>query len=74
MELWEEQNKLGELAKTAKEGDSYLGDNGYWKFQNGKWVAQWVRVQGRRISGEEYERDEQADSMGYDLSIKRGNY
>jgi len=73
-EIWQARIKLNDLAKTAKEGDTYMGDSGYWKFHNGKWVTQWVTIQGRRISGREYEKSEQEDVMGYDLSTERGNY
>ena len=73
-ELWEEEEIISNLAKTAKEGDTYLGDSGYWKFQNGRWVTQWVRIQGQMISGEEYEKGRETDKMGYDLERKRGDY
>lgn len=73
-ELWEEEEIISNLAKTAKEGDTYLGDSGYWKFQNGRWVTQWVRIQGQRINGEEYEKSRETAKMGYDLERKRGDY
>lgn len=73
-ELWEEQKILDELAKTAKEGEVYLGDSGYWKFQNGRWVTQWVRIQGHRLSGEEYEKNNSDWEGGYNLNRERGNY
>jgi hypothetical protein len=73
-ELWEEQKILDKLAKTAKEGDLHMGDSGYWKFQNGRWVTQWVLVQGRMIKGEQYEKEDQEDLVGYDLHIEKGNY
>jgi len=73
-ELWEEQKILDELTKTAKEGDTYLGDSGYWKFQNGKWRTQWVRIQGHRISGEDYEKSYSGWEGDYSLSKEQGNY
>lgn len=73
-ELWEERKILDKLAKTAKEGDSYMGDSGYWKFHNGKWVTQWIRIQGVMYRGDEYEKNEQEDNMGYNLHEERGNF
>jgi hypothetical protein len=73
-ELWEERKIIDDLAKTAKEGDTYLGDSGYWKFQNGKWVTQWIREQGRIVHGEEYERNDNSWEGNYSLSKEQGNY
>lgn len=47
-----DNEKLEELAKTAKEGDSYMSKNGLWRFKCGKWRNVWVRVHGMQMTEE----------------------